>query len=916
MRSRHVVIGALIVAFVIGGLVVLRSGGKSDAESKDKTAESDKEQAAVPNAKRTAQADRSAASAGMQTTRITMDADPVGTLLLEGQVLDQNDAPVAGAVVYLASKPPRTATSSADGSFSFDKLVGRRYAVSARADELVGGPVVYDLTGDSDPVIIRVRASASLAVTVVERDTGAAVNGATVAIQGMNEASAVTDGDGAAVLRGVRSGWERLVVKAPGYATASVPLRVPDAVMQIERRVELERGFKVVGVVVDSDRKPVADARVVARSSARPFDPINVFADGVTTDSKGRFELEGLAVGTYRFLALHDRYAPGSSDHVALSDGVSPEVEIVMARGGTVAGTVFDGGGAPAPWAQVSLTSKPGNTGFWGGGVQRAVVADKDGRFEIAGLPRASLSVLASTAAASSDIVDVNLEAKPDVDNVELRLTVTGVIAGTVVDEAGEPVAEAQVQAQPDFWAGGDAAEMAIRGGGFATTDGGGRFTIRGMVDGAFLLRAARSEMTARQWIGKPTKARTGDTEVRLVLQREGGVKGKVVTPDGSPPENAMASIAWAGAVPVVKGSFTIEGMPPGTYDVTLRGAFPRKVVKGVEIEPGKTIDLGTVKVEPGRLISGRVLDANGRPVEGARVALGQQLIGDGANLVTSLDDATAQQMGIRRGVTAASGEYRLAGIGGDEVALAAEHPEHGRSLPVTVPKTGGDARYDLTLVPFGSVAGSVTVSGKPTGDVSVLLTATSGARQILATTTGMSGGYLFERAAAGEYKVTAMIGGGASAKMAAASVVIKGGERAEVDLAIVVGDIDLSVAVSGVDGARVDAAQVFLFGNPELSPKTGGEVNQVFLSAQEAGDAKMAFANGGNPANFDKIEAGDYALCVIPITGDMNDPNFTQRLQQHSMDLAVYCNPMDVAPSPAAQSHAVAVPAMTPLPE
>src|SRR5262245_15109520 len=51
-----------------------------------------------------------------------IDDDPKGTLRLEGQVVDENDKPVAGATVVLSSNPPRTATSEDDGGFAFDAL--------------------------------------------------------------------------------------------------------------------------------------------------------------------------------------------------------------------------------------------------------------------------------------------------------------------------------------------------------------------------------------------------------------------------------------------------------------------------------------------------------------------------------------------------------------------------------------------------------------------------------------------------------------------------------------------------------------------------------------------------------------------------------------------------------------------------
>jgi hypothetical protein len=59
----------------------------------------------------------------------------------------------------------------------------------------------------------------------------------------------------------------------------------------------------------------------------------------------------------------------------------------------------------------------------------------------------------------------------------------------------------------------------------------------------------------------------------------------------------------------------------------------------------------------------------------------------------------------------------------------------------------------------------------------------------------------------------------------------------------------------------------------------------------------------------------GPYSACIIPITGDMNDPKFAQRLQENVESLGVHCRPVTVATTPTEQQVTIAVPAMEPLP-
>src|SRR3569832_2495541 len=90
-----------------------------------------------------------------------LDVDPEGPLRLEGQVVDADGHGVAGAEVWLGSVPPRTAKTEGDGTFSFDKLVGRTYRMPARSGNEVGGPISYKLTDKSDPAILQLGGGAN-----------------------------------------------------------------------------------------------------------------------------------------------------------------------------------------------------------------------------------------------------------------------------------------------------------------------------------------------------------------------------------------------------------------------------------------------------------------------------------------------------------------------------------------------------------------------------------------------------------------------------------------------------------------------------------------------------------------------------------------------------------------------------------
>src|SRR5688500_13309590 len=94
----------------------------------------------------------------------SLDVDREGPLTLEGQVVGPDGKGVAKAEVWLGSVPPRTTVSEDDGSFQFDKLVGRSYALSAKSGDLIGGPIMHKLTDKSDPAVLRVSEGAAVIV--------------------------------------------------------------------------------------------------------------------------------------------------------------------------------------------------------------------------------------------------------------------------------------------------------------------------------------------------------------------------------------------------------------------------------------------------------------------------------------------------------------------------------------------------------------------------------------------------------------------------------------------------------------------------------------------------------------------------------------------------------------------------------
>jgi uncharacterized GH25 family protein len=833
------------------------------------------------------------------------DLDPEGPLRLEGQVLDEGGAAVGGAVVWLSSVPPQSATTQTDGTFAFDKVVGREYQLTASAGERTGGPVSYRLTAKSDPVVIRVSPGAKIAV-VVSGDDGQPVANATVKLADFAETTATTGNDGTTTLSPVRPGWVGVEVSAPGYGPANAFGQVGSAGATATIRVKLHKGVAVSGRVIDEAGKPLAKAKVTAGDNGwMGFGN----AGEAMTDANGAFTFAALAPGSHVLSAEDGEHAPSHSLPVTVADRPVTGITITMKQGGSIAGKAIDAKGAAVPYATIRVAGTGGMQDMTPG---RQAVADAKGVFEVRGLPRAKLQVRATSEDAASKLVDLDLVDKPATRDLSLVLDETGTISGVVVDDQGTPVPEIQVTAIADYFA---ADRPTLAGIASATTDGAGAFTVKGLPDGPYRLNAVRTNGNLFGWGAQGTQAKTGDKNVKLTLPAPAVLVGKIALEGGAAPKLANIQLGYHPATPAAPdGTFRVEGLEPGSYDIRVMGPeFAQLTKSDVKLEPGKTTDLGTLTAMRGRRLTGHVIDASGAPVAGARVTVSKTLF-----TMEGADDqiANLQEMtGARIATTDQNGDFTIIGIAKLHAYAGAEHPDKGRSNPIDVAEGSDDPPpVTLALRGFGSITGKVTSKGEPQGGVTVTDTLKGSVAQVAIARTADDGTFTLSKVAEGTHVLNAMKMNGMSANSTSATVDVVAGQAANVAIDIQVGTITVAVTVKPIGGAKLDAAQVFLL-RGSIAVQTAKQLNETFGSGSMAG-MKFWFGDGKPQPSFEEVVPNDYTICGIPITGNMNDPKFTQRLQEHVDLLKVYCKPLHVGPSPQQQTLELDLPAMAPLPD
>lgn len=840
--------------------------------------------------------------------RWVLDVDPEGPLTLAGQVLGPDGKGVGGAEVWLGSNPPRTAKAEDDGSFTFEKLVGRSYQLTARSGDLVGG-ATYKLIANGDPVVIRVAAGASVIVTVTD-DKQQPVSGAEVKLAELAQRTAKTDAKGEATLAPVEPGWVAVQATATGFAPGTGRASVGSSGASGRLAITLRRGFSVTGRVIDEAGKPIAKVRIGGAGLAWGRDGEDDATSGVTTDAKGKFTIPALPPGTHMLSAIDEVHAPATSEPIVISDKAVTGIEITMKEGGVVAGTVVDTAQKPVPFATVRIAGHGDR--LWSV-MARQATSDKDGAFELRGLTRTKLQIRAESDTAASKPLPFDLSEQVAKRDIKLVLDVTGTIAGTVVDEKGAPIAEVSVNVFPDIVKGAPMESVAIGAMSSATTDGAGGFTVHGLPDGPYRVWATRSSTSNRDWGQHGVDAKTGDKNVRITLAAPGGLKGKIVIAGvETAPKFAMVRAGSQAATPAHGGSFELKDVAAGKWDVRFYSPeFAELIQHDVVIESGKTTDLGTVKVNRGRKLVGKVVDGKGTPIADARVRVGF-FVASSDN--SDLEDDQGDNNGVRSAITDRDGAFSIIGIPPQAQTALAEHTTRGRSAAVSVAGgTDDPAAITLSLLGYGSITGKVTMKGKPVAKIGISASVQGGGAQASFAQTDDNGNFKLAKVPEGTVSVQALRGEGMGMKTHAVSIKVVAGQDTKTTIDIPIGQITLTIQPKALASHKVDAAQVFLFDGTVAIANAKQLIDGMFSGGGQANKIWLG-ANTPFPA-FEEVLPGDKSICTIPITGNLADPTFQQRMGEHMASLKVYCKAAKVPATPVAQTIVHEVPSMTPLP-
>jgi hypothetical protein len=440
----------------------------------------------------------------------------------------------------------------------------------------------------------------------------------------------------------------------------------------------------------------------------------------------------------------------------------------------------------------------------------------------------------------------------------------------------------------------------------YKLTDGNGKFTLTGLAPGSYSITAMRSHAASRGRRGatEGVIAETGTKDLKITLQPEGGIKGKVAFGDGSHADMFTVSVgmtqqSFTGG----DGSFELDALPPQTYRLQVRGSLFQAREVEVLVEPGKTADVDTIIVQKGRVLAGTVV-ANGTPVPDATVYAGRQIFGNGSTNSASFGP---MGQGAKQTTTDANGQFSLAGFNDGDLASTAEHPAYGRSKALRVPTDmQGQSALVLELQPFGALSGVLRQNGAPVEGVFVSCQSTTTPGAIYAVASGPDGSYRYDKIAPDTYKVSATVGMPmAGMKFYSKQVVVPSGQEVKVDLAVEPGQVTVDVTAQPRSG-KLGVASAWL-ATGTVAAKTASELS-LMMAGAGAGASQWVIIRNGEPARFTEINPGAYTACVVPFPAEVQGMAAMGYVERHGDKLPAFCQPVRVQPAPDTQAVTVGV--------
>jgi len=619
-------------------------------------------------------------------------------------------------------EPTCTKTNSA-GEYTLRNLLAARYTVSASApsyipnryrDKSRQNRVSVAVGQEVDGIDIALRGGGVELRGIVKDVGGGPVADALVSVESSSNwgASTLTRSSGAGEFKvWVAPGNIQVSAVADGYAAGYKWGTAPGQFIELFMTPESVLAGKVVELGTGT---PVVGARVqLSRSSW------STSSGTAITDSEGKFRLTRLQPGRYKPVATGTGVYGEVKQSIRLGFAQTKEDVVIEVHPAiVVSGRIVIGKDkTPCPAGGVSLHDKVS-----GRRLRASIETDGDIVFNAVLPGKYKTHVRCSGYLSKDEYPDVEVS-KDDVTDLEWLVATGSSIIGKITGADGKPVANARVRASAKA-SGKNARKQ--RTWGWARSEADGTYEMKGMASGEYSVRCSSSTHPS---MDKHKMVTLGDGDKKTLdisLAAAGEIKGSVVDNKGTPVKDVNVSARGKtrsmGGSSRTKddGTFVIKGVAAGEYRVMAARGWSRALRApgksddddhGVRttVAAGETSSVRIVVESEDGVISGEVVDENGKPVTDAFIKAQRQSERAGASKSSARRSVRWGWWGSGSPImTNTEGKFTVKDLSPGSYTVRAYRKGGGDGLAESV---NVGSSVTITIKSVGSVSGTVLLA-------------------------------------------------------------------------------------------------------------------------------------------------------------------------------------------------------------